>query len=64
MVLSDADGWDRYEAAQWMSIDNWLRENHNDPDAPGLREWHLRNQRAYLQYGRCYFGWGVFVLRT
>ncbi len=64
MVLADGDSWDRYEAAQWMTINTWLRENPNDPDASELRKWHEDNRRAYLQYGRRYFGWGVFVLKV
>ncbi len=64
MVLANHDGWDRYEAPQWMAIDDFLRANPNDPDAPALSEWNNNNRRTYLQYGRRYFGWGVFVLRT
>jgi SAM-dependent methyltransferase len=63
MVLANHDGWDRYEAPQWMAVDDFLRANPNDPDAPALTEWIRNNQRCYLQYGRRYFGWGVFVLR-
>jgi hypothetical protein len=64
MVLADDDSWDRYVAAQWRTVSDWLRDNPDDPDAPELREWHRQNQRAYLQYQRRYFGWGVFVMRV
>lgn len=63
MVLADHSGWDRYEAPQWMAVDDFLCANPNDPDAPALAEWIATNRRAYLTYGRRYFGWGVFVLR-
>ena len=63
MVLANQDSWDRYEAAQWMALSDWLRDNPGDPDAPTIRNWLNKNRRAYLQYGRRYFGWGVFVLR-
>ena len=63
MVLADLNGWDRYEAPQWMAVDDHLRAHPDDTDAPALREWVSNNRRAYLQYGRCYLGWGVFVLR-
>ncbi len=46
-----------------MTLDTWLRDHPDDPDAPALREWFHANQRAYLTYGRRCFGWGVFVLR-
>ena len=63
MVLANQDGWDRYEAPQWMAVNDFLRANPNDPDASALREWISNNRRAYLKYGRRYFGWGVFVLQ-
>ena len=63
MVIADHYGWDRYEAMQWMAVDDWLRANPDDPDAAELREWSEGSKHAYLQYGRRYFGWGVFVLR-
>lgn len=64
MVLANLDGWDRYEAAQWLAIDNFLRQHPDDPDAEELRIWVKKNRRAYFAYGRRYFGWGVFVLRN
>jgi hypothetical protein len=64
MVLANRDTWDRYEAAQWMTLATWLREHPDDPRAADLRAWFRQNQRAYLEYGRRYFGWGVFVMRA
>jgi SAM-dependent methyltransferase len=63
VVLANEDSWERYEASQWMSGSNWLRDHPDDPDAPAFREWLEHNRRAYLRYGRRYLGWGVFVLR-
>lgn len=63
MVLADTDTWDRYAAAQWMSVSNWLRENPHDADAAALAEWIAQDKRAYMRYSRRYFGWGMFVLR-
>jgi SAM-dependent methyltransferase len=63
MVLADPDSWDRYVAAQWWTISNWLRDNPTDPDAPAMRDFLTRTRRAHLEYGRQYLGWGVFVLR-
>jgi SAM-dependent methyltransferase len=64
MVLASLHGWDRYEAMQWMAVDDFLRAHPDDPDAPELRQWIRRSRRAYLTYGRRYMGWGVFVLRV
>ncbi len=63
MVIADHHGWDRYEAAQWPAVLDWLREHPDDPEAAELRRFFEKNQRAYLTFGRRYFNWGVFVLR-
>ncbi|WP_420630551.1 SAM-dependent methyltransferase [Candidatus Leptofilum sp.] len=64
MVLATPESWDRYVSPQWMAVDDFLRDNPNDPDAQSLREWINSTRRSYLKYGRRYFGWGVFVLRA
>lgn len=64
MVLADGDSWDRYNAAVWWTINEWVRENPDDPDRDALREVSRTWQRRYLEYGRRYLGWGVFVVRS
>lgn len=64
MVLADGDDWDRYEARHWRTVDEWLRANPDAPEAADLRAWRDESRREYLTYGRRFFGWGVFVLRT
>ena len=34
MVLADQDGWDRYEAAKWLTMRRWLDANPGDEFAP------------------------------
>jgi SAM-dependent methyltransferase len=63
MVLADADAWDRYEAAHWPTILDWLAANPGDPDAGAMREMLDRERETYLRWGRRYLGWGVFVCR-
>lgn len=63
MVLADHHGWDRYYAAQWMAISDWLRTEPDAADAAEIRREHEHSRREYLTYGRRYLGWGVFVLR-
>ncbi len=63
MVLADGDSWDRYAASQWWNVDQWLRANPADPDAPAMREFLANARSSHLRYGRRYLGWGVFVLR-
>lgn len=63
MVLADQDSWDRYVAAQWWTVDAWLRANPDDPEAPEIRTIFESSRRWHLEYGRQYLGWGVFVGR-
>ncbi|MEX1018259.1 MAG: class I SAM-dependent methyltransferase [Litorilinea sp.] len=64
MVLSDLDSWDRYEAAQWWTVEEWLRDNPHSTDATTIRGLRDESRRNYLTLLRRYFGWGVFVLRA
>jgi hypothetical protein len=64
MVLADGDSWDRYVAAQWWTITHWLRAHPDDPEAPDMRTFIDEWRRSYLEYGRRYLGWGVFVGRA
>jgi SAM-dependent methyltransferase len=63
MVLADQDSWDRYEAAHWPTILDWLAANPDDPDHAAMREMLDRERDAHLRWGRRYLGWGVFVCR-
>jgi SAM-dependent methyltransferase len=64
MVLADQDSWDRYVAAQWLTISDWLRAHPASPEAAEIRQWHERSRREYLAYTRRFLGWGVFVIRV
>jgi SAM-dependent methyltransferase len=63
MVLADDDSWDRYVAGQWWTINDWLRAHPDDTEAPDMRTFLDKWRRSYLEYGRRYLGWGVFVGR-
>ena len=62
MVLADQDGWDRYEAAKWLTMRRWLEANPGDELAKEVREQLTSEPRRYAAYTREYLGWGVFVL--
>lgn len=64
MVLADGASWDRYAAAQWWNLHQWLDRHADDALAPDVRDFLFTSRRAYLAYQRRYLGWGVFVLRT
>lgn len=62
MVLADQDSWDRYEAAKWMTMRQWLDANPDDGFAPEVRAELTAAPERYTRYGRDYLGWGVFAL--
>jgi len=62
MVLADQDGWDRYEAAKWLTMRRWLEANPTDELAPEIRASLTSEPARYATYSREYLGWGVFAL--
>lgn len=62
MVLADQDGWDRYEAAKWLTMRRWLEANPNDDFAKDVRAQLTSEPERYAMYAREYLGWGVFAL--
>ena len=62
MVLADQDGWDRYEAAKWLTMRRWLEANPNDEFAKDVRAKLTSEPERYAAYTREYIGWGVFAL--
>ncbi len=62
MVLADQDGWDRYEAAQWLTMRRWLQANPGDEFAKEVRAKLSSEPERYATYTREYLGWGVFAL--
>jgi len=62
MVLADQDGWDRYEAAKWLTMRRWLQANPGDELAKEVRAKLTSEPERYAAYTREYVGWGVFAL--
>ncbi|HEX8963363.1 MAG TPA: class I SAM-dependent methyltransferase [Rhodocyclaceae bacterium] len=62
MVLADQDGWDRYEAAKWLTMRRWLDANPGDELAGEVRARLTSEPERYAAYTREYLGWGVFAL--
>jgi len=62
MVLADQDGWDRYEAAKWLTMRRWLEANPGDEFAKEVRAKLTSEPGRYAAYTREYLGWGVFAL--
>lgn len=64
MVLADQDGWDRYEAAKWLTMRRWLEANPDDELVKEVRAQLTTEPERYASYTREYLGWGVFALMT
>ncbi|EMN3919332.1 TPA: class I SAM-dependent methyltransferase [Citrobacter amalonaticus] len=62
MVLADQEGWDRYEAAKWLTMRRWLEANAEDDFADEVRTELTIAPKRHVTYAREYFGWGVFAL--
>ena len=62
MVLADQDGWDRYEAAKWLTMRRWLEANPDDEMAKEIRDQLTSEPERHAAYTREYLGWGVFAL--
>lgn len=63
MMLADPDSWDRYIAAQWRNLREFIDKNPDDPLTPELREELQDSPILHTKYQREYLGWGVFVLK-
>ncbi len=62
MVLASQDSWDRYQAAQWLSLRRWLDAHPDDEPAAEVREELTAEPARYTRYQREFLGWGVFAL--
>ena len=62
MVLADQDSWDRYFAAQWLTVRRWLDANPDDELYGQMRAELTTDPVRHVRYQREYLGWGVFAL--
>ncbi|MDO9605006.1 cyclopropane-fatty-acyl-phospholipid synthase family protein [Hydrogenophaga sp.] len=62
MVLANPDGWDRYEAAKWLTMRRWLQAHPNDELSSEVRTLLTTEPVRHVTYTREYLGWGVFAL--
>jgi len=61
-VQKNSDGWDRCEAAKWLTMRRWLEEHPGDEFASRVREQLDTEPVRYAAYTRDGLGWGVFAL--
>lgn len=63
MMLADQDSWDRYVAAQWRNIREFIDANPEDALVPEFLEELQSSPITHTKYVREYLGWGVFALK-
>jgi SAM-dependent methyltransferase len=62
LVVADQEGWDRYGAAQWRNIRDWLVANPDDELAAAMRAELSTGPERYARYRREYLGWAVVAM--
>src|SRR5262245_15864100 len=61
LIASSEDDWDRYETLHWQSVERWLAENPDDPEASEIRSRYEASKRTHLRHRRGVLGWAIFV---
>ena len=64
MIASSQDDWDAYESLHWQTLDAWLSEHPDDPEAVSFRELGEHYRQRYLRWTRELLGWAIFVGRA
>ena len=63
IIAASDDDWDRYESLHWRSVEEWLAEEPEHPDAADVRGRHVRIRSDYVSATRALLGWAIFVGR-
>jgi hypothetical protein len=63
VIASSQDDWDAYESLHWLTLDDWLRGNADDPAAEQFRRLGREYRDRYLRWQRDLLGWAIFVGR-
>ena len=63
-MVSNLDDWDRYETLKWYAVDEFARNNPNDPDLPEIQARNAKAQEIFLRRGRELFGWVIYLFRN
>lgn len=63
LIASSEDDWDAYEALHWVTLDEWLRDHPDDPDADSFRRRGREHRDRYLRWQRELLGWAILAGR-
>jgi SAM-dependent methyltransferase len=64
LIASSEDDWDRYESLHWQTLDDWLAQNPDHPQAEEFRARGAAHRARYLRWEQSALGWAIFVCRT
>lgn len=64
IIAASDDDWDRYESLHWQTLDDWLAQNPDHPQAEEFRARGAAHRARYLRWERSAMGWAIFVCRT
>jgi SAM-dependent methyltransferase len=62
-MVSNHDDWDRYETLQWYAVDEFARNNPDDPNLPEIQMRSSQAREIFLRWGRDGFGWAIYLFR-
>jgi SAM-dependent methyltransferase len=63
LITASQQDWDAYESLHWASLEEWLAENADDPEAAEIRAQHEEWKWRYLEHGRELDGWTILAGR-
>ncbi|GAA3587842.1 class I SAM-dependent methyltransferase [Klugiella xanthotipulae] len=62
MICATEESWDRYQAAQWLSMRRWADAHPDHELHDEVRRLLVTEPQQYAACTRAHFGWGVFAL--
>lgn len=62
MICATEESWDRYQAAQWLTMRRWADTNPGHELHDEVRRLLATEPAQYAAFTRTYFGWGTFAL--
>jgi cyclopropane fatty-acyl-phospholipid synthase-like methyltransferase len=61
---SDHYAWDHYETLHWWAVEDFLRENPDEPERKEIFESNERAKEIYLKWGRDTMGWSLYLFKN
>jgi len=62
ILHSNMDEWDAYETSNWYGLARWIEENPDHPDLQQVAQRLHESQEEYVEFGREYIGWALYLL--